>query len=120
MTSPSPKNSTYRTKLTSSGVTVLIATGRLSFPDVDGLRQQLHTLVEGGAVRLVVDLSRVDSIDSSGIGALISGLKAARRAGGDLFLATPSAPVAGLLELMNLHDLLITADSLDQAFPHGA
>lgn len=44
----------YRTTLTSSGATVVIATGRLNFPEVDGLRQQLQTIVDGGAVRVAV------------------------------------------------------------------
>ncbi len=45
------------------------------------LREELHALIENGDTRLVVDLSGVEFIDSSGLGALISGLKAARKAG---------------------------------------
>jgi anti-anti-sigma factor len=114
MTSP------YRTKLTSSGATVLIATGRLNFPDVDSLRQQLGSLVASGASRVVVDLSGVEAIDSSGIGALISGLKAARHVGGDLRLAAPTIPVASVLETMNLDKILTTHASAEDAFPHPA
>ncbi len=114
MTSP------YRTKLTSSGATIVIATGRLNFPDVDGLRQQLGGLVASGASRVVVDLSGVEAIDSSGIGALISGLKAARQVGGDLRLAAPTIPVASVLEMMNLDQILTTHASAEDAFPNVA
>jgi anti-anti-sigma factor len=114
MTSP------YRTKLTSSGATVVIATGRLNFPDVDGLRQQLGSLVASGANRVVVDLSGVQAIDSSGIGALISGLKAARHVGGDLRLTAPTIPVASVLETMNLDTILTTHASAEDAFPNPA
>lgn len=112
--------SNYRTTLTSSGATVVIATGRLNFPDVDGLRQQLNSLVRSGAVRLAVDLSGVESIDSAGVGALISGLKAARNGGGDLRLVEPSPPVATVLRLMNLDKRLVAHSSPEVAFPREA
>jgi anti-anti-sigma factor len=111
---PSP----FRTKLTSSGATVVIAAGRLNVPDVERLRVQLGDLVAKGATRVVVDLSGVEAIDSSGIGALISGLKAARNAGGDLRLAAPTTVVASVLETMNLDTILTTHASSEDAFPH--
>lgn len=118
MIPPSP--APYRTTLTSSGATVVFATGRLKFPDFDDLRQQLLSLVEDGAVRVVVDLSEVESIDSGGVGALISGWKAARAAGGDLRLAARPANVASVLEIMNLDQILVAHDSSEDAFPHEA
>jgi anti-anti-sigma factor len=80
------------------------------------LREQLHGLVHGGHTRLVVDLSAVDAIDSSGLGALISGLKAARQAGGDLRIAAPSEQVTAVLELTNLNRVLKAYESADRAF----
>jgi anti-anti-sigma factor len=58
-----------------------MATGRVTFHTAEVLRQQLLSLIAAGDIHLVVDLSGVDAMDSSGVGALISGLKAARRAG---------------------------------------
>ena len=107
----------YRTKLTSPGATLLFAPGPLNFPDVDRLRQQLTSLVEAGAVHVVVDLSGIDAIDSSGIGALISGLKAAKSAGGDLRLVAPTPAVASVLDMMNLDTVLTAHDSHEDAFP---
>lgn len=58
-----------------------------------GLRKELRDLVDEGRIRLVVDLSGTEFIDSSGLSALISGLKAARqsaltdRSGAALFQA---------------------------------
>lgn len=114
MTSP------YRTQLTSSGATILFATGRLNFPEVDRLRQQLAGLVETGAVHVAVDLSGIDAIDSSGIGALISGLKAAKNAGGDLRLVAPTPAVASVLDMMNLDTVLTAHESHEDAFPQLA
>ena len=114
---PNPQDSTYRTVLTSSGATVVVATGRINFNNAGALRQQLHSLIENGVVRLVVDLSGVDSLDSSGVGALVSGLKSARSNGGDLRLADPSPAVTGIIDLMNLNRLLVQHDSPENAFP---
>ena len=114
MTSP------YRTQLTSSGATILFATGRLNFPEVDRLRQQLAGLVEAGVVHVAVDLSGIDAIDSSGIGALIAGLKAAKSAGGDLRLVAPTPVVASVLDMMNLDTVLTAHESHEDAFPQLA
>ena len=110
-------DSAFCTSRTSSGATVLVATGRLDFHTVAALRRQLHDYFEAGSTRLVVDLSGVASMDSSGVGALIFGLKAARSAGGDLRLAAPTESVAGTLEMMNLTKVLVTCESAEDAFP---
>ena len=86
----SPDDDPFPTELTTSGATVVCATGRLNFPHVERLRQQFTGLVGSGSVRMAIDLSGVEAIDSAGIGVLISGLKAARSAGGDLRLVAPS------------------------------
>jgi anti-sigma B factor antagonist len=110
-------DSAYRTDQTPSGATVLVAKGRLDFHAAGTLRRQLLRLIEAGATRLVVDLSGVTSIDSSGVGALIFGLKSARNAGGDLRLAAPTDSVAAILGMMNLTTVLVTCDSVQDAFP---
>lgn len=113
----SPDDQPYPTQVTISGATVVRATGRLNFPDVDRLRQQFSSLVDSGAVRMAIDLSGVEAIDSAGIGALISGLKAARNAGGDLRLVAPSKVVVDVLKMMNLDTLLTMHASSEDAFP---
>ena len=55
-------------------------------------------------------------LDSSGLGALIGGLKAARQAGGDLRVARPTPAVVSVFELTNLDRVLRARDSVDTAF----
>ena len=59
--------------------------------------------MRGGTDRLAVDLSVVDRIDSTGLGALVTTLKAARDHGGDLALAGLSPSVRAVVELTRLH-----------------
>jgi anti-anti-sigma factor len=105
---------------TSSRATVVRATGRLDFHTADELREKLLRLIGGGAVRVVVDLSGVESVDSSGIGALVSAYKAARSDGGDLRLAGPNSGVAAVLEMLNLDKVLLACGSPEDAFPERA
>lgn len=105
-----------RTRTMESGVVVVTPDGKLNMMVALDLRQQLNSLVESGRTRLVVDLSVVESVDSSGLGALISGLKAARQAGGDLRIAAPAQQVRAVLELTNLDRVLKAYDSAEDAF----
>jgi len=108
--------SEWPTETTASGTVVLRPTGRLNMVAAPDLREQLRNLVQGGSARVVVDLSDVESIDSSGLGALISGLKAARNAGGDLRISAPNAQVLAVLELTNLNRVLKPRESVERAF----
>ena len=103
-------------RTTASGVVVVRPAGRLNMVAAPALRQELHELVESGSNRLVVDLSGTDFIDSSGLGALISGLKVARQAGGDLRIASPTTQVETVLSLTNLNRVLRSHPSADTAF----
>jgi anti-sigma B factor antagonist len=111
------KRVTFPTTTEPNGVVVVRPEGRLNMILSPSLRQQLHNLVEGGNTRLVVDLAAVEAIDSSGLGELISGLKAARQAGGDLRIIAPSTQALTVLELTKLSGILPTYESADDAFP---
>jgi anti-sigma B factor antagonist len=88
------------------GVTIVKASGRLDILSAGDAKQKFADVVSAGQNRLVVDLSQVASMDSSGLSALISGLKAARLVGGDLRIACPSQPVRIVLELTRLDRVL--------------
>jgi anti-sigma B factor antagonist len=50
-------------------------------------RESIEELRQAGKTYVVVDLSKADFMDSTGLGVLISGLTTLRRSGGDLRLA---------------------------------
>jgi anti-sigma B factor antagonist len=74
-------------ELLSKECATLTVSGRLNAVTALELKEQLKQLVEKGCILLVVDLTAVPFIDSSGLAALVSGLKATRQAGGTLKLA---------------------------------
>ncbi len=90
--------------------------GRLTAPSVPQLRSAVEDLVRDGSSRIVVDLSATEFIDSSGLGALIGGLKSARVAGGDLRIAGATEPVRKVLKLTNLDRVLRDHPTAESAF----
>lgn len=96
----------FESKHIADGVTVIRSNGRLNMAAAPQLRALLSESVDAGDRHIVVDLSDVTFIDSSGLGALIGGLKTARQAGGDLRIASPNDQVATVLGLTNLDRVL--------------
>jgi anti-sigma B factor antagonist len=73
-------------------VVVLELSGKImGGPDATTLNDKLHALVETGKTKVVADLSKVNWMNSSGLGILISALTTIRNAGGDLKLAEINA-----------------------------
>ncbi len=61
--------------------------GRLDANNTQPLKESLEQLIDGGTSYLVVDLAQVPFIDSAGLAALVSALKATRRVGGNVLLS---------------------------------
>lgn len=97
-------------------VSLIRAEGRLDMVSASGLRAIVADALAAGRTRIVVDLSGVAFMDSSGLGALVGCLKAARQAEGDLRLARPSAQVVSVLRLTNLDRVLAIVDSPEAAY----
>jgi anti-anti-sigma factor len=94
---------------------VIRLTGRLDLLSATAVRQRLAETVAGGQKRLVVDLGAVPFIDSSGLGALIGGLKAARQAGGDLRIARAGDQAVAVLKLTTLDRVFGMSASVEEA-----
>jgi anti-sigma B factor antagonist len=64
---------------------------------------------------IIVDLTGLEFIDSSGLAALVRVREQARRVGGDLLLAAPQRQVLRLLTLTRLIDVFSVHASVDEA-----
>jgi anti-sigma B factor antagonist len=98
------------------GVAVVRLAGRLDMGSADLLKRRVASLVEDGHSRVAVDLTEVSFIDSSGLGALISGLKSTRSAGGDLRIAAPNEQTRMVLSLTGMERVLPEHPDTDSAF----
>lgn len=97
------------------GNTIVQPNGRLDLVSAATFRQRLTQTIAEGHRRLVIDLAAVSFVDSSGLGALIGGLKAARLAGGDLRIARPGEQARVILELTTLDRVLRPYSSIEEA-----
>jgi len=77
----------------------------------DDVRERVVT----GARKIVVDLSSVNRIDSSGIGILVTVMWSASKAGGGLVLAGLQERVEKVLSIAMLLDHIDHADTVDAA-----
>jgi len=97
------------------GTAVVHLTGRLDLLSAGLFRERVTAAVADGHQRLVIDLHDVSFVDSSGLGALIGGLKSTRVAGGDLRIARPTEQAAMILQLTNLNRVLVTHETVEEA-----
>ena len=97
------------------GRAVLRVEGRLNLVTAPELRAAVERAVAAGTPRVVIDLSAVTFIDSSGLGMVIAGLKHARQAGGELRIAAAGEQVRMVLELTKLNRILRPYDTVDEA-----
>lgn len=83
------------------GDRVVLASGEIDMESSPRLLAEIQRATGRGA-RLVVDLSAVTYMDSSGIAVLIQGLKAAKQREQQFVLRRPSAKVLAVIELADL------------------
>jgi anti-sigma B factor antagonist len=97
------------------GVAVIRPRGRLNMVSAPHLREVIGDTVRQGRSRIVIDLAGTEFMDSSGLGALIAGLKATRQGSGNLRIAGAAAQVLTVLQLTNLDRVLRPYETVDEA-----
>lgn len=86
-----------------SGVTILDFSGRITLGDESALlRNTIRDVVSGGTRNLLLNLSQVPFIDSSGIAELVNAIVAVRREGGDVKLLNLTRKVRNTVEILKL------------------
>ena len=98
-----------------TGVTVVDIEGRFDALSAPKTKSELHELIEGGSTKLVLDLKKMDFIDSAGLGVLVSCLRKAAAEGGDLRLAEVPAFCRSIFELTRLTRVFDVTETTEQA-----
>jgi anti-sigma B factor antagonist len=97
-------------------VTVIELQGNLmGGPDAATLNNKLHELTEAGKKLVVVDLSHVKFMNSSGLSMLIGALTTIKNAGGKLKLANASEKIMTVLKITKLSSVFENYPSVQAA-----
>ncbi len=99
------------------GVAVLVAVQeeRLDAHNSGEFKNQILRLFEEGKNNLIIDLQAVRFVDSSGLGALVSGFKNASSRSGSLKLSGLQLQVKSMFELTRLHRVFEIFTDVDEA-----
>jgi anti-sigma B factor antagonist len=84
------------------------------------LKETILHMIEQGEINIIVQLERVRFIDSSGLGALLSGYKNAVAKSGKLILVNCKPQVLSMFELTRLNRVFEIYADLDEAFESEA
>jgi len=99
-----------------TGATLLeLSEERLDAHNSGDLKNEMLALFEDGKNQLVIDLKDVRFIDSSGLGALVSGYKNASARNGNLKLCSLQPQVKSMFELTRLHRVFEIYPSAEDA-----
>jgi anti-sigma B factor antagonist len=102
-----------------AGRTVVAVAGEIDAYTAPALKAALDDAIPAKGTRVVVDLSEVSFVDSTGLGALVGGLNLARSHDGTMVLVVTVDRVRRIFELSSLTQLFPLHPSLDDALADG-
>jgi anti-anti-sigma factor len=91
--------------------TVVALTGELDIYTVSAFRNELEAQ-DPASARLVIDLTEVTLLDSSGLGSLVSMLNRTREGSGQLGLVCPQRQVRRVFEITGLRRAFVFGDDV--------
>src|SRR5437764_11517455 len=100
---------------TKGGASVVTLRGEIDVYTAPRLRQTLIDLVEGGATDIVVDMEKVDFLDSTGLGVLVGGLKRVKDREGTMKLVATQDRILKIFDITGLSKVFPIFGSLDKA-----
>ena len=96
-------------------VAVLTITGPLTnVPEVTPIYEQIRRLIEDGITKVVLDLSKVNWVESSMLNVMTKSLRALWDAGGNMILVGTSRKIQEVLRVTHLTTIFDTLHTVDQ------
>ncbi|MEK6558402.1 MAG: STAS domain-containing protein [Candidatus Margulisiibacteriota bacterium] len=92
---------------------VVTIEGDIEFDDSIQLNELFNATIKKDSAKIVLNLKDCNYIDSSGLGALVEGLKATQKAGGDLRLCNLNEDFREILMMTRIIKYFQIFDSLD-------
>ena len=100
---------------TRDGIEVVDVEGEIDVYTAPRLRELLIELVNKGHFRLIVNMEKVEFLDSTGLGVLVGGLKRVRAHDGSLDLVCTQERILKIFRITGLTKVFGIHDTVDQA-----
>jgi anti-sigma B factor antagonist len=100
-------------------IEVFELTGSLDIATSPTVRAALTSASERGGHQLIVDLTQVEFLDSTGLGALIGGQRRAREFGGEVRIVAKEGQILRLLRITGLLKVFSVYPTLEDAVKNG-
>ena len=94
---------------------IIINLDRATLKEADTLKKQLTRSIEDGNLKIIIDLTACEFIDSSFLGALVHILKKCVKSNGDLKLVGFKPAVRSMFELTRMFRVFETHSNLKEA-----
>lgn len=89
--------------------------GQIDLHSAPSLQERTRSVLADGKTRVIVDLSEVSYIDSTGLGVLVTALRRLQRAGGGLSLIVTDYDIERLLQTTGLDGMFTLHRTHDEA-----
>jgi anti-sigma B factor antagonist len=100
--------------------TILDVAGEVDVYTAPKLREKLVELVGDGNYHIIVDMTKVEFLDSTGLGVLVGGLKRVRSHEGSLVLVCNQERILKIFRITGLTKVFPIYDTLDEALQDAA
>lgn len=94
---------------------VTVSGNMMGGPETASLHEKVKSLMSDGIKKMVIDLSKVKWMNSSGLGVLMSCWGSLRKEGGNLKLANVSEKIDSLLMITQLVQFFETYETVERA-----
>jgi anti-sigma B factor antagonist len=95
--------------------TVVEVSGEIDVYTAPRLREKIISLVDGGNYRLIIDMERVEFLDSTGLGVLVGGLKRVRQHDGGIDLVCTQGRILRIFRITGLSKVFSIYDTVGEA-----
>ncbi len=99
-----------------NGKPVLDLTGEVDSYNAPKLRERMVTLIDEGNADLLINMTGVDYIDSTGLGTLVAGLKRASEKNGAIRIVCPNEQIFKVFNITGLVKVFAIFDNEQAAF----
>ena len=105
------------TRRVEPGIIVIELNGRMTLGyRLAELEYSIKDMIQQGCRKLVIDLTKLDSMDSSGVGLLAMCAAAIKKAGGEMRVAGANARVSRVFEITRLDDAVAIIEVAAEVF----